>query len=248
VYVGATALALLTGLAILQRVLPAGPKRISARQRLDGAAFMATTGTDLLPDQGLIAVAGKILPISQVAAFAAIAVLIRPFRLIRAILGMILAPDLLRFRRSSYKKLIAGVWILALGCGLAAAVLLPPLASRFYGDRYQEAIAWIPYMAVAGVLLVGAIPARADLAVRSPIRTMGWFALAYLGAMLICLGMGIAGMLAAGAVFLPITVVLLQLTECAVSYSFWLRFRRREAGGSGLPEQLAVEVHHLPGD
>ena len=244
-YVIANLAALLTGLAILRRVLPAGSKRITVRHRLDGAVFMATAATDLLPDQGLIAVAGKILPVSQVAAFAAMAILIRPFRLIRSILAMILGPDLLRFRRVSYRKLIAGFWVLAIGCGVAAAALIPLLASRFYGDRYQEAIGWIPYMALAGVLLIGALPARADLAVRSSIRTMGWFALAYFCSMVVSLALGIAGMLSWGAAFLAITVVLLQLTECGVSYSFWLVFRRREEAKAVLPTGVTGERRDL---
>jgi O-antigen/teichoic acid export membrane protein len=228
VYLGATLIALLIGIAILLRVLPAGARRISGRERLNGAVFMGTLVTDLLPDQGLIAVAGKILPLGQVAAFAAVAIFIRPFRLVRGILAMILTPDLLRYRRASYRKLVTGVWTLALLCGLATAVLIPPLASRFYGDRYQEAIGWIPIMALAGVLLVGVVPARSDLAARSPIGTMGGFALAYFGSMMVSLGIGIAGMLTWGAAFLPFAVVLLQATECAVGYGFWFSFRRRE--------------------
>lgn len=242
VYLAATLLALVTALVILRRVLPAGPQRITARQRLNGAVFMATVATDLLPDQGLIAVAGKILPISQVAGFAAIAILIRPFRLIRGILAMILTPDLLRFRRASYRKLVAGIWTLAVGCGLTAAILIPPIAARFYGDRFQEAIQWIPTMALAGVLLVGVVPARADLTARSPMRTMSWFALVYAGSMVISLALGITGMLAWGAMFLPITVVLLQATECGVGYSFWFAFRRRERNARDAHKAAGIQA------
>jgi O-antigen/teichoic acid export membrane protein len=228
VYLFATALALALALLLLLRVLPRGRLRTSRKQRLQGLAFMATASTDLLSDQGLVAVAGKILPLNQVAAFAAVALLIRPFRLLRSVLAMILAPDLVRFRRFSYRRLLAGVWVLALACGLAAAILAPPIASRFYGGRYQEAMSWIPYLSLAGALLIGVVPPRADLGVRAPIRIVNRFALTYLLSMVGALAASIAGMYAWGAVFLGFAVVLLQLTETGVAYAFWLGFRRSE--------------------
>lgn len=148
----ATAIALFIATLILLRSLPIGAQRISRSQRLSGTAFLASSATDLLPEQGLIAVAGRILPLNQVASFAAVAVLTRPFRLLRNVLAMILAPDLVRFRRSSYRRLLAGIWGLALACGLAAAILVPPIATRFYGGRYQEALAWIPYLSRKSVV------------------------------------------------------------------------------------------------
>jgi len=228
VALGATLLCLLAGVAILVRTLPRGPRRISARQRAEGLAFMVTNATDMLSDQGLIAVAGKVLVMSQVAAFAAVAILLRPFRLVRGILSMILAPDLLRFRRTSYVRLMAGVWGAAAVCGVATAIVIPPLATRFYGGRYPEAMSWIPYLALAGVLLIGCMPARTDLSVRAPIGTMNRFAVVYLASMLIVLGLGVTGMATTGAIFLALTVVLLEVTEVGVSYGFWFRFRRGE--------------------
>lgn len=228
VYLLATLLALAVAVLLLVRVLDRGRLRTTRKQRVEGLAFMVTATTDLLSDQGLIVVAGKILLLDQLAAFAAVALLLRPFRLVRSVLMMILAPDLVRFRRSSYTRLLTGVWSFALVCGLAAAILVPSIATRFYGGRYQEAILWIPYLSLAGALLVGVVPPRADLAVRAPIRTVNRFALTYLIAMLIVLSLSVAGMNLRGAVFLAIAVVLLQLTETGVTYAFWLNFRHRE--------------------
>ena len=228
VYLFSTGLALALALLLLLRVLGRGRLRISSKQRIEGLAFMVTGTTNLLSDQGLIAVAGRILPLDQLAAFAAVAVLMRPFRLLRGILAMILAPDLVRFRRLSYGRLLAGLWGLALFCGVAAAILVPPIATRFYGGRYEEAMSLIPYLAVAGALLVAVVLPRADLAVRAPIRIVNRFAMTYLFAMLASLTMSVSGMYRWGAVFLAVAVVLLQLTETGVAYAFWLGFRRSE--------------------
>jgi len=227
----ATLLALALGTYLLRRFLSRGTLRLTRRQRFEGLAFTAMAFADLLPEQGLISVAGRILPVSQVAAFAAVAVLAQPFRLLRGVLGMILAPDLVRYRRPSYRKLLAGVWGLGLACGIAIAILGPPIASRLYDGRYQDAVAWIPYLAMAGVLLLGGMTPRIDLSVRAPFQYVNRFAAGYLASVVFALILSLAGMRASGAAFLPAAVVLLQATACAVSYAFWWRFRHRETAG-----------------
>lgn len=232
-YLFSTLCALAAAILRLRRILPGGAQRISRRERFAALAFMATSVTDLLPEQGLVAVAGRVLPLSQVAAFAAVAVFLRPFRLLRSVLGMILAPDLLRFRRESYVRLFRGFWALGLACGVAAAVLIPPFFTRFYGGRYEEAVAWIPYLALSGALLIGTIPARSDLTVRAPIRFVNRFAVAYALSMSVVLTLSMAGMSRSGAIFLAFAVVALQLAETGVAYLYWAGFRKGEVVSGG---------------
>jgi hypothetical protein len=60
--------------------------------------------------------------------------------------------------------------------------------------------------------------------------------------MVISLALGITGMLAWGAMFLPITVVLLQATECGVGYSFWFAFRRRERNARDAHKAAGIQA------
>jgi hypothetical protein len=233
VHLGATALTLAASVVRLNRVLAIGTERITNRQRWEGTAFLLSAMSDQGPEQGLTALAGWILPLDQVAAFAALSVLIRPFRLLRHVLATILSPDVIQHRRASYRRLLVGVWLLALGLGAAVVLTVPAIASWFYGSRYQEGLAWIPYMALAGVVHLGGMVPRIDLTSRAPMGMVSRFAVTYASAMAVALALSAGGLRMAGASFLGPAVALLPIAEALISGAFWLAFRRRDRGAPG---------------
>ena len=119
----------------LTRVLRRGSARISLRERLEGLVFFASTSIALLPDQGVVAIAGALITPGRLAAYAAMAVLLRPFRLVTQVLSAIMTPELIRRERPNYRGLLIGLWALAIAAALATIIFGPPLARSIYEGR-----------------------------------------------------------------------------------------------------------------
>jgi O-antigen/teichoic acid export membrane protein len=219
---------LFLGLAVLRKSLPRGTRRIPLGQHLSGIAFVGSSLATALPEQGIVAVAGRVLAPAEVAAFAAAAILLRPFRLARSILTGILMPELIRRGRGGYQRYFAALGGLASCAGLIAALVLPPLARWFYGPRYIQAASVIPILAVGGAIHLMTVVQKSDYSGRAPTSginryvatlVLGLTAALLLGAVLVA-RIGVRGA-ATG-------VLMAELTEWAVTLGFWLRFRHHE--------------------
>lgn len=222
-------IALAASLILLRRFLPRGRMRLTLKERFEGLPFLASSATLVFPDQGLVAIAGRILPPQDLATYAAVAILLRPFRLLRSVLASILMPEFVRRPRMTYGRHMAGVLALGLAAGLASVALLPPLAAWFYGERYSAGLPLIPLLTVGGILHLTTVVPKSDLSGRATTALASRFAFSLLGLVVVALGIGAFLIGRARLEGLALAVVLAELTENAFSHFFWRRFRRGEA-------------------
>jgi O-antigen/teichoic acid export membrane protein len=177
----------------------------------------------VFPDQGLVAIAGRILPPQDLAAYAAVAILLRPFRLLRSVLASILMPEFVRRPRTTYARHMAGVLVLGLAAGLASVALLPPLAAWFYGERYSAGLPLIPLLTVGGILHLTTVVPKSDLSGRATTALASRFAFSLLGLVVVALARGISHRPSEAG---KSRRIVLATTENAFSHFFWRRFRR----------------------
>ncbi|MEE9216989.1 MAG: hypothetical protein V3U32_06085 [Anaerolineales bacterium] len=217
----------LLGLALLVHHFPRGTLTITLRQRADGLILLASTGTQNLPNNGLVALAGAILLPAQLATFAAMAVLMRPFRLLSNILVMILTPELIRQYRPSYTRMLIGILGLAALAGVFTAIVGPPLASWVYAGRYDDGITLIPILVLAGSLrLAGSLP-RSYLLGRARTSTLNRYVVVMAIAVLVALLLGILLTDRLGIVGLAVGITLIELANASLNYLF-LRVAHRQ--------------------
>jgi O-antigen/teichoic acid export membrane protein len=232
-------MALTVGLILLWRSLPRGRTRLTLRERFEGLPFLATGATVVLPDQGLVAIAGRMLPAADLATYAAVAVLLRPFRLLRSVLVSILMPEFIRRPRESYSRHFAGVWFLGITAGLASVALLPPLARWLYGGRYSAGLPLIPLLTIGGILHLTAVVPKSDLSGRASPALATRYAFSLLALVVVALVIGGFLISRAALIGLALAVVLAELTENAYSLLSWRRFRRRESQPGSLPTSIS---------
>jgi len=138
------------GLYLVHKFLARGPRRILWKERLDGVIFLFTQSSYSLPEQGIVAIGGGLLPASQLAVFGAMAVLLKPFELLTGVLRNVLTTELIR-RREQKRTLpmltIMGIAALALGLTIFFG---PAFMALIYSRRYTEGAAMIPWLALAG--------------------------------------------------------------------------------------------------
>lgn len=227
-HLGTAVVSLVGAVLLLHRTCPRGTLRIPVRQRMEGLAFLGSSLTMVMPDQGLVAVAGRLLTPQELAAFAAAAILLRPFRLLRSVLASILMPELIRRGQGGYRRYFLALGSLAAAAGLISALALPPLARWFYGSRYAEGIAVVPILAVAGVLHLITVIQKSDFSARATASNFSRYVLTLVLAVSAAMALGAVGVILAGVLGLALAVVLAEATGFLVSLAFWLRFRQVE--------------------
>ncbi len=149
-YAGLSAIVACIGLYLVHRFLHRGHRRILWKERLDGVIFLFTQSSYSLPEQGIVAIGGGLLPASQLAVFGAMAVLLKPFDLLTGVLRNVLTTELIRKREQKRTPLIltiTGIAALALGLAIFFG---PSFMALIYSDRYAEGAALIPWLALAG--------------------------------------------------------------------------------------------------
>jgi O-antigen/teichoic acid export membrane protein len=213
-------------LSLLARRLIRGSRRISLRQHFEGTIFLIGAGTHLMLNQGIVAVAGALLEPASLAAYAAIAVLLRPFKLVTNILAMVFSPRFIRQDRRSY----VGPMI-ALAAGAAAAafgyVLLgAPVAAALYGSRYQAAYPLIPWLATVGFLtLVRSMP-MSHMAGRAPASYINRVILIEAGVVVASVLVATYAITRSGILGLAIGLALGYVARTSATFGLWHRFRR----------------------
>jgi len=168
----AAILALSIGCRILSTRIKLGNERIPLRKRVQGIGFLALIATSLLPSQGLISIAGLISPENALAAFGALAVLARPFFLIRELLSQLMFVEVVRDRGLKHSRIILGLWGSISFLATGAIVLLPHFASFVYNRRYIEYHDLITPLIMIAALLVTEIFPRSYLSSRSRKRIL----------------------------------------------------------------------------
>ena len=158
------ALTTLLGAGLLWRRLERGRAQITLRQRLDGLVLFVSHVAVLIPQRGLIVVAGAMLAPENVAALAALVALLRVFDLIGDPAGRVFSTEMARHSSRIGFGLFAAPWLLA--AILAAAVLIgfPQLTHHFYAGRYDFAVPFLPWLVLAAALRLVEIVPRGVLA------------------------------------------------------------------------------------
>jgi hypothetical protein len=231
------ATALLGGILLAGRLAP-GPNRINLRQRLSGLIFLASILALLVPQRGMIVVAGAMLSPEKVAALAALASILRVFDLVGEPAGRVFSTEMARHPRAIGGGLLFAPWLLAGLLSAALLVALPPVAHYFYAGRYDAALALLSWLVLAGALRFVEIVPRGFLVYLAPTRSFSYYAAAHCGWALFGLFLmvqwtarsGLSGTVLAGA--------LIAGGRVAISYFFYAKLqwtrRRSETAGQGL--------------
>jgi O-antigen/teichoic acid export membrane protein len=224
----AAALALGLGWAAMARLRAPGDRLISLRQRAYGLVFLATQSASLVPDSLLLAAAGYLVAVEQLALFGAVALLFRPVSLLQNVLAQVLTTELARSDRPRMARFIA-LTALVSGVLVAGGVLLVPVAVEvIYGGRYAPSLTLIAFLSLMSGLMILEILPRSYLIGRAGRRLLAWFSGAQLaiagGGLLAGIALisqfGIDGAAAGGA--------LIYLARSVVSYGAFVGLRLRE--------------------
>lgn len=240
VFLGATSV---IGGVVLARRLKAGNARINIRQRVYGLIFLASLLSILAPQRGLIVVAGTMLSAENVAALAALAIILRVFDLIGEPAGRVFSTEMARHPDVISRGLLFGPWLAAGAISAGLLVFLPPVAHHFYAGRYDSAIPLLGWLIAAGALRFIEIVPRGFLSYLAPTRLLNRFtaaqcacAIAGLVVMVKWTGdYGLRGLVCAGASIAAVRV--------AISYLFFALVRRHRLSESAATRDgLIVEA------
>ena len=217
----------LTSLVSVSRHLPRGSETLSVRQRLGGLAFLPAPFVQLASEDGMTALAGVVLPPSDIAAFAAMVTLFRPFRLARQISSQVLTSEVSRQHRINYKRLVPAWLSFSAGLGIAAVAVVPFASRVLYENRFLGAIPLVPWLALAGTLnLLEALPQSYMVGIGS-MSSNAKVALAQVGIILGGFGLGLALTLRFGLLGPAIAATGIHLSRLLVSsYYSWRGARR----------------------
>jgi O-antigen/teichoic acid export membrane protein len=223
----AAALTLIIGWRVLSAKISSGTERVPLSVRGQGLNFTVLAATTLLPSQGLISIAGLIAPEMALAAYGALAVLTRPFFLIRELLSQIMFVEVSRDQNLKHTRIILGLCSSIFFFAIGAIILLPPFASFVYNWRYIEYHDLITPLTIIASLLVTEIFPRSYMSARAAKRTLQRYTTAdgliAISGLILVLGLGlwlgIRGIAWAGVVLM----VLRNLSAYAI-YAY-VRFR-----------------------
>ena len=238
----------LLGAILLGRWLVRGQVPITLRQRVSGLIFLASLLALVVPQRGLVVVAGAMLNPVTVAALAALVSILRVFDLVGEAVGRVFSTEMARHSRRLNPGLLAAPWLLAGSIALAVMVLLPAAIHHFYGGRYDIALPLLPWLvAAAGLRFVEMVP-RGFLAYLAPAGLLRRFAA------LQCIG-------AVGGVVLMVVwtahygvkgivwgAALIAAARVGVSYSFLVYLRWKETDSPAGSEDVVVEPLEARGE
>jgi O-antigen/teichoic acid export membrane protein len=228
-YLVASTIVLLFSLALLSRHIVRGSLRISMKDRLVGVWFLGTQLTSLLPEEGLIAIAGLLLNPAQLATYGAVSVLLGPFRIVADVFRRVFITELLQKDRPASSRVTTGLCGLSVGLGVAAAVLGGPVIHLIYSGRYDEGINFVPWLALAGTLMLAETLPRSHIIGRAPRPVLSRMILGHsiTGIVGAFAGYGLtAGMAGLGT---SIAAALISGGRSAVSYRIFQKTRSEEA-------------------
>lgn len=225
-YVIGIALTLAFTILQLYRHLPRGEKRISLRQHLEGTIFLLSAGSQLMLNQGIVAIAGAMLEPAALAAYAAVAILLRPFRLVANILSMVFSPRLIQQDRESFTGPV--VALAGLGAIAAAAYLMlgQPIADLIFGSRYQSAYPLIPWLSLVGFLIVIRILPISHMAGRAPVNYINRVISIEAGMVAVSALITVYAIAQMGILGLAIGLALGHAVRAGTTFVLWRRFRQ----------------------
>ena len=196
------------------------------RQRLSGLIFLASLLALIVPQRGLIVVAGTMLRPETVAALAALASILRVFDLVGEPAGRVFSTEMARHPHAISQGLLFAPWLAAGAISAGLFLFLPPVAHHFYGGRYDAAIPLLGWLIVAGAFRFVEIVPRGFLAYRAPPQLLNRFTAAQCACALLGLIVMVNWTAAYGARGLVCAGALIAAVRVGVSYFFFARLRR----------------------
>ncbi len=214
----------------------AGQPPIPWRERLQGLQYLGASATAVLSDRIVLSLSGLFLTPAALAAFAAMALVVRPFALVRNVLRTVSVPELIRSRGAEERFLFA--WTVALA-GIASVVAIPvapALLRGLYGGRYTEGLALVPWLILAGALtLIETVP-RSALVGRATHRYNRVYILAIVSCFSWSLAAGSWAIARWGLLGSAVAMFLVNACPLTVSLFYWRRYRGHNSGElSNLP-------------
>jgi hypothetical protein len=246
--VGSLAAAALLGTAVLARSLPRGQRHISIRERVSGLVFLASLLALVVPQRGLIVVAGALLEPGALAALAAVISILRVFDLVGESAGRVFSTEMARNSRRIGPQLHALPWILAALLTAAVLIALPPVVHRFYSGRYDIALPLLPWLVAAAAFRLIEIVPRGFLAYLAPARLLHRFAAvqcaAAVGGIVLMViattGFGMKGLVSAAAA--------IAAARLGVSYLFLIPLGRGQSASARTAQDVMVEPLEIGGE
>jgi O-antigen/teichoic acid export membrane protein len=188
----------MAGIAGLLKFLPVGTKVIPWKEHREAVGFFLLMLTHLLIDPGLLVVAGYFVSPDHLAAFAGYMNLLRPFLLLWSILLQTLGVEYARNHRFPKRKLILGMWALAIPLFLVTWVVLPFLLDFLYSGKYNMVSSAALPIGLLGALLITETIPRSYIAGVADDRTLQRYIRDQIFVALVCLAIEIALILQLG--------------------------------------------------
>lgn len=208
------------GLYLLYRLVPLGKRRLTWNERMNGVVFLFTQSSYSMPEQGIVTIAGGLLPPVELAIYGAISILLKPFDLLSSVLRNILTSELIRIRKLRRIVLTSGLWfvgILAFGLVLIFGV---DFMSFIYKARFAEGNILIPWLGLAGLFRVVELLPRSYVIGNAEQRSLRRFVLWQAGLAIMILSIGTWFIHSVGIAAIAWTMVLLQIGRFIISSGY----------------------------
>ena len=236
------------GAFLLARWLRRGPQQITLRQRISGLVFLATVLALVVPQRGLLVVAGAMLKPETVAALAAVVSILRVFDLVGESAGRVFSTEMARHSRSLTAGLLAAPWLLGASMGAAVLIGLPAVIHRFYGGRYDEALPLLPWLVLAAAFrLVEMIP-RGFLAYLAPASLLNRFAAVQCATAVAGIALMVLWTARTGINGLVWAATLVAAVRLTISYFFLITLRAMPPALATAGKDLVVEPVEVGGE
>jgi len=235
------------GAILLSRWLKRGQFHITLRQRISGLVFLAFLFALVVPQRGLLVVAGAMLNPATVASLAALVSILRVFDLIGDSAGRVFSTEAARNSERISAGLFAGPWLLATLLAAGLLFILPTVVHRFYGGRYDMALPLLPWLVAAAVLRLVEVVPRGFLAYRASQRLLRQFASMQCAAAIIGIVLMVTGASRFGMKGLVVAAALIAAGRLAISYSFLIPLRKGLAV-SATSKDIGVEPVEIGGE
>ena len=221
VYAGATLVVAILGMLILKAFVPRGTRTISWSERRSGLVFLLTYSSYTLPDQGLLALGGGLLPSTQLAIYGAMAPLLKPFDLMTDVLRNIFTTEFIHLRQKRLNRMLAGLWSLSILAAVMAAGAGPIVTDWLYSGRYTAGNSLIPWLAAAGLFRLLEVVPRSHIIGQSSQSTLRRFVLWQSAAGILLLAGGVFLVSKYGVLAVAIAMMGLQAMRFVITQIFY---------------------------
>jgi len=164
----------------------------------------------------------------QIAALTALAILLRPFNLLREIITQMMTVEFARNPALNKKFAFWGIWGLGTILGVLAVLLVPLVVSIVYGGRYDQYLNLVLPLSVSGALVILEILPKSFLIARVQGRTVNQFAGCQVLIALLGIGLGIVLGIKGGVVGIAWAGAVMLLLRNACGYALYLFALRHE--------------------